>query len=434
MILRTTPLSGALNGEILTPGDKSISHRAVILASLAEGESTIKGVLQSEDVKATIKACRQMGATIHIEGDVTRVRGTGEEGLKAPGRPLDMGNSGTAMRLLAGVLSAQPFDSVLIGDQSLSARPMRRIVEPLVRMGAKIETTPTGTAPLRIHGNPELKGISYQLPVASAQIKSCVLLAGLYASGVTCVSEPLRSRDHTEKMLPVFGVELLAPCCVTGGSNLRAANFEVPADISSATFFMVAAAIVPGSSLLLRNVGVNTTREGILKVLGEMGADVRLLNPRMFGQEPVTDIQVSCRSRLKGIDLPESWVPSLIDELPAIMVLAARASGTTRIRGAAELRVKESDRISVMAAGLATLGVSVKEYPDGIDIVGGSVQGGEVDGAGDHRCAMSFCILGQVASAPLVVRGASHINTSYPEFVQHLQAVGGNVEPAPVRK
>lgn len=433
MNLRTTPLDGALSGEILPPGDKSVSHRAIILSSLAEGESVIRGVLQSEDVKATASACRQLGATIEIEGALTRVQGTGKGGLRAPTQALDMGNSGTAMRLLAGVLSAQPFDSELIGDESLSRRPMRRIVEPLLRMGARIETTASGTAPLRIHGNPHLKGISYPMPVASAQIKSCVLLAGLYASGITCVSEPLTSRDHTEKLLPVFGVELNPPCCIKGGSKLHAGRFEVPGDISSAAFFLVGAALVPGSNLLLRNVGVNTTRDGILKVLMEMGANLRILSPRMFGQEPVADIQVSYTPQLSAIDLPESWVPSLIDELPAIMVLAARASGVTRIRGASELRVKESDRISVMAAGLAKLGVTVREYPDGIDIEGGPVRGGEVDGAGDHRCAMSFCILGQVAGAPLVVEGATHINTSYPEFVQHLQSVGGNVGPAPPR-
>jgi len=431
--LLTTPLTDALRGEILPPGDKSVSHRAVILASLAEGESVITGILQSEDVKATISACRQLGATIEVKGAVTHVLGTGKSGLRAPAQPLDMGNSGTAMRLLAGVLSAQPFDSELIGDESLSRRPMRRIVEPLLRMGARIETTASGTAPLLIRGNPDLKGITYPLPVASAQIKSCVLLAGLYASGVTCVSEPMESRDHTEKLLPVFGVHLIPPCCVRGGSKLHSGSFEIPADISSATFFLVGAALVPGSDLLLRNVGVNPTRDGILRVLKEMGANVRILNPRMFGQEPVADIRVGYSQRLRAIDLPESWVPSLIDELPAIMVLAARASGLTRIRGASELRVKESDRISVMATGLAKLGVAVREYPDGIDIEGGAVHGGEVDGEGDHRCAMSFCILGQAASAPLVVEGASHINTSYPEFVDHLRSVGGNVGLAPSR-
>ena len=430
MILETTPAAGALRGELLPPGDKSISHRAVIFSSLAEGESVITDILQSEDVKATTNACRQLGAKVITEGAVTRVLGTGGEGLKAPGQPLDMGNSGTAMRLLAGVLSAQSFDSELVGDESLSRRPMRRIVEPLTRMGARIETTGTGTAPLRIHGTPGLKGINYQLPVASAQIKSCVLLAGLYASGTTCVSEPLTSRDHTEKMFPGFGVELMPPNCVKGGRRLKAGRFTVPADISSATFFMVGAAIVPGSEVLLRNVGVNATRDGILRVLQEMGADLHVLDSRMFGQEPVADIRVRYTPRLRAIDLPESWVPSLIDELPAIMVLAAKASGTTRIRGAAELRVKESDRIAVMAAGLTKLGVSLKEYPDGLDIEGGPVHGGEVDGAGDHRCAMSFCVMGQVASDRIRVGGAGYINTSYPDFVQHLKSLGGNVDPA----
>ena len=432
MILETAPVARALKGDILPPGDKSVSHRAVILASLAEGESVITDILESEDVKATTNACRQLGAKISTEGAVTRVWGTGGEGLKAPSQPLDMGNSGTAMRLLAGVLSAQAFDSELAGDESLSRRPMRRIVEPLSRMGARIETTASGTAPLRIHGTPGLKGISYALPVASAQIKSCVLLAGLYASGTTCVTEPLASRDHTEKILPGFGVELLAPCCVKGGSRLTAGNLTVPADISSATFFLVGAAMVPGSDLVLRNVGVNTTRDGILRVLAQMGADVRVINQRLFGREPVADIQVRYTPHLRGIDLPESWVPSLIDELPAIMVLAATASGTTRIRGAAELRVKESDRISVMATGLGKLGVALKEYPDGLDIAGGPIMGGDVDGAGDHRCAISFCMLGQVAGGSVRVGGAGYIDTSYPDFVRHLEAVGGNVEPSSV--
>ncbi|HLF30064.1 MAG TPA: 3-phosphoshikimate 1-carboxyvinyltransferase [Xanthomonadales bacterium] len=428
MILITRTLSSPLRGKLHPPGDKSISHRAVILASLAEGESRITGLLGAEDVKATANACRQVGAHIRTSDGVTMVQGTGQTGLQQPSRALDMGNSGTAMRLLAGVLSAQPFDSVLIGDESLSRRPMRRIIEPLTHMGAKIEATPAGTAPLRIQGNPALQGIDYHLPVASAQIKSCLLLAGLYAKGSTCVSESQQSRDHTEKMLPVFGVPLESPCCVQGGSKLTAANVRVPADISSAAFFLVAAAMIPGSELLLCDVGVNTTRDGILRVLHAMGADVRIRNRRLFGQEPVADIRVRYSKGLKGVDIPACWVPSLIDELPAIMVLAVTASGTTRIRGAAELRVKESDRLAVMSTGLACLGVRVNEIEDGIDIMGGATQGGEVDGAGDHRCAMSFAVLGQVAKSEVRVLGAYNINTSYPDFPKHLQAVGGNLD------
>ncbi len=432
MILQTQPLASSLRGELTPPGDKSISHRALIFSALAKGDSQIKGLLQSADVAATAAACRQLGAVIKSEGQgaqqLLRILGTGENGLSKPAQILDMGNSGTAMRLLTGVLAAQAFDSELVGDSSLNRRPMRRIIEPLSRMGAKIQSTATGTAPLRIEGNPELRGIEYDLPVASAQIKSCVLLAGLFAQGQTCITEPGQSRDHTERMLPAFGVELKPGCCVVGGSSLKATAIEVPADISSAAFFMVAAAVVPGSEVLLRNVGVNSTRDGIVRVMQKMGADISLRNQRHFGEEPVADIRVRYRSGLRGIDIPDSWVPSLIDELPIIMILACSAEGVTRIRGAEELRVKESDRISVMAVGLQNLGVRLQEYEDGIDIHGSELASGEVDGAGDHRCAMSFCIAGQVAAGPVSVAGATHIDTSYPEFVRHLQVLGGQIE------
>jgi len=431
MKLLTQTLASSLRGELTPPGDKSISHRALIFSALARGESQIRGLLQSADVAATAAACQQLGAVIHSQGQgagqLVSVVGTGEKGLARPTKTLDMGNSGTAMRLLAGVLAAQPFESELVGDASLNRRPMRRIIKPLTEMGAVIEATPQGTAPLRIKGNPDLQGIEYDLPVSSAQIKSCVLLAGLFARGKTCITEPGRSRDHTERMLPVFGVRLGPACCVTGGAGLRAANIEVPADISSAAFFMVAAAVVPGSDVLLRNVGVNPTRDGIVRVMQKMGADMDIGNQRQFGEEPVADIRVRYRDGLRGMDIPESWVPSLIDELPIIMILACSAEGVTRIRGAEELRVKESDRISVMAAGLQALGVRLQEFEDGIDIHGGVLGSGEVDGAGDHRCAMSFCIAGQVAAGPVTVSGATHIDTSYPDFVQHLQDLGGQV-------
>jgi 3-phosphoshikimate 1-carboxyvinyltransferase len=432
MKLKIYTQASALRGELTPPGDKSISHRALIFSALASGKSQIRGLLVSADVDATSAACQQLGADIHRSGQggamMVTVIGTGEGGPIRPTRALDMGNSGTAMRLLAGVLSAQPFDSEVIGDASLNRRPMRRIIEPLSRMGATISATGNGTAPLRIKGNPGLKGIDYSLPVASAQIKSCVLLAGLFAHGTTCVQEPGKSRDHTERMLPAFGVELVAPCCITGGSRLRAANLEVPADISSAAFFMVAAAIVPGSEVLLRNVGVNPTRDGIVRVMQAMGADIELQHPRHFGKEPVADIRVRYCEGLQAMAIPEDWVPSLIDELPIIMILATCADGVTRVRGAEELRVKESDRIAVMARGLETLGVRVQEYSDGIDVHGGSLDGGEVDGQGDHRCAMSFCVAGQIAGGPVLIDGASHINTSYPDFVAHLQSLGGQVE------
>ncbi len=362
-----------MQGELTPPGDKSISHRAVIFSSLAEGRSRITGLLQSEDVNATLNACRQLGMQSEKEGDTLVITGVGSTGLSRPDSPLDMGNSGTAMRLLAGVLAAQPFESILTGDASLSRRPMTRIVKPLTLMGARIETAEGGKPPLKIYGNPDLQGIDYVSPIASAQVKSCLLLAGLYAKGRTTVSEPLKSRDHTEKMLPAFGVDLHGNCGVTGGSRLQAAAIHVPADISSAAFFLVAAAMVPGSDLLLRNVGLNQTRDGIIHVLEAMGADISILDRRLQGGEAVGDIRVRYCGRLRGIDIPVELIPSLIDELPVILALAAVSDGTTRLRGAGELRVKESDRLAVMAKGLEGLGVSLREFEDGMDITGGPV-------------------------------------------------------------
>jgi 3-phosphoshikimate 1-carboxyvinyltransferase len=428
MILATRPASSPLTGELTPPGDKSISHRALIFSCLAEGRSRVTGLLESEDVKATAKACRQLGMGIQRQGRTMVLDGVGTAGLSAPQAPLDMGNSGTAMRLLAGVLSAQPFESVLCGDPSLSRRPMTRIVKPLAIMGARIETALGGTPPLRISGNPDLQGIDYQSPIASAQVKSCLLLAGLYASGQTTVTEPVRSRDHTEKMLPAYGVDLHGSCGVSGGSRLTAASVHVPADISSAAFFMVAAAMVPGSDLLLRNVGLNQTRDGIIHLLDAMGADLSIHDQRRQGGEDVGDVRVRYCGRLKAVEIPLEWVPSLIDELPVIMALAAVSNGTTVIRGAAELRVKESDRLAVMAKGLVTLGVALQEYEDGVDIQGGEIQGGQIDGAGDHRCAMSFAVLGQMAAAELLVAGSENINTSYPSFAQDLSRIGGSIE------
>jgi 3-phosphoshikimate 1-carboxyvinyltransferase len=427
MILRAEAARSPLLGELVPPGDKSISHRALIFSCLAEGRSHVQGLLESEDVKATAAACRQLGMRIREQQGVLELEGVGANGLRSPGTPLDMGNSGTAMRLLAGVLAAQPFDSELVGDESLSRRPMNRIVKPLTRMGARIDTQEDGTPPLRIRGNPELMGIDYDSPVASAQVKSCLLLAGLYANGVTRVSEPLKSRDHTERMLPVFGVRLEGDCAVAGGSTLKGASIRVPSDISSAAFFMVAAALVPGSDLLLRQVGLNETRDGIIHVLRSMGAELTVEDQRYFGEEPVGDVRVAYAGRLRGVDIPEHLVPSLIDELPVILALAATAQGVTRLRGAAELRVKESDRLAVMARGLETMGVSLTEYEDGMDIHGGPLAGGQVDGAGDHRCAMSFCVLGQVTGSPVTVSGCENIDTSYPGFVSDLAAVGGEL-------
>jgi 3-phosphoshikimate 1-carboxyvinyltransferase len=427
MILATTPVSSPLRGELTPPGDKSISHRALIFACLAEGQSRITGLLGSEDVTSTAKACLQLGMRMRKEGPALVLDGAGVAGLSQPQRSLDMGNSGTAMRLLAGVLAAQAFESGLHGDESLSRRPMTRIVKPLSMMGARIETAQGGTPPLRISGNPNLQGIDYESPVASAQVKSCLLLAGLFATGHTTVTEPIRSRDHTEKMLPAFGVDLYGTCGVAGGSRLTGASVHVPGDISSAAFFLVAAAMVPGSDLLLRNVGLNETRNGIIHLLEAMGADLSIHHRRRQGGEDVGDVRLRYCGRLKGIEIPVERVPSLIDELPVILALAAVSEGTTVLRGAAELRVKESDRLAVMARGLETLGVSLQEYEDGVDIQGGEVQGGRVDGAGDHRCAMSFAVLGQIASAELFVADSENIDTSYPSFVKDLSRIGGSV-------
>jgi 3-phosphoshikimate 1-carboxyvinyltransferase len=428
MILGTEPSAAPLRGELTPPGDKSISHRALIFGCLAAGETRVQGLLQSEDVNATAAACRQLGMGMREEGGTLVLSGVGERGLVAPDSALDMGNSGTAMRLLAGVLAAQTFDSVLLGDESLSRRPMNRIVKPLRMMGATIETGEGGTPPLRIRGNPGLRGIEYDSPVASAQVKSCLLLAGLYAAGRTAVNEPLKSRDHTERMLPAFGVQLDGVCAVRGGAQMQATSLHVPADISSAAFFLVAAALVPGSDLLLRNVGLNETRDGIVRVMQAMGADLTVENARESGGERVGDLRIRYAGRLRGTDIPASIVPALIDELPVLFALAATCEGTTRLRGAAELRVKESDRLAVMARGLEVLGVQLVEYEDGMDVTGGPVGHGTVDGAGDHRCAMSFCVLGQVADGPVTVHGCENIDTSYPSFVGHLEQVGGTIE------
>ena len=429
MILTVDPASHGLSGELKPPGDKSISHRAVIFASLAAGRSELTGLLESEDTLATMRACEQLGAIIKRADEKLYIYGTGGE-LKRPHDGfLEMGNSGTAMRLLAGVLSGQNFDCTLSGDESLNGRPMSRIVTPLKMMGANITASAGGTAPLLIQKGNGLHGIEYDSPVASAQIKSCVLLAGLFASGTTRVHEPRLSRDHTERMLPLFGVDLPEACTVIGGAKLKAAVFSVPGDISSAVFPLAAAAITPGSEITLRNVGLNPTRTGFLRCLEATGANVTVFNQSDQGTETVGDIRLLFKDRLKAIDVPESLIPDMIDELPLLMALAATAKGTTRIRGAAELRVKESDRLAVMAAGLQTLGVKLKEYPDGIDIEGGTVSGGRVSSAGDHRCAMSFAVLGLVASTQVQIEDAEFIATSYPGFSSDMNQLGANLQP-----
>lgn len=428
MILISNPINTGLRGKFSPPGDKSMSHRALIFASLAEGQSELSGLLESEDTLATLKACEQLGAKVERKAGKIYVTGTAGNMQLAHGTELEMGNSGTAMRLLAGVLSGQPFASRLSGDASLNSRPMRRIVDPLKLMGANIQPTNEGTAPLEIAASTGLTGIDYVSPVASAQIKSCVLLAGLYASGTTSVLEPRLSRDHTERMLPCFGVDLPAPCTVIGGTRLKAGKFVVPADISSAVFLLAAAALIAGSEITLTQVGLNPTRDGFLHCLREMGADVTIQNQSEGASEPVGDIHVRYNGPLSGLDVPVERVPDMIDELPLLMAVAAAAKGVTRIRGAAELRVKESDRIAVMAKGLRTLGVSLTEYPDGIDISGRQVTGGEVESADDHRCAMSFAVLGLVASEPVRIKNAEYIATSYPVFMDDMNQLGASLE------
>lgn len=427
MILTVEPADNGLHGEITPPGDKSISHRALIFSSLAAGRSELSGLLESEDTLATMRACEQLGAVVERSPGRIFITGTGGSFRPPSGGLLDMGNSGTAMRLLAGVLSGQDFDSTLTGDESLNSRPMRRIVVPLKLMGADLTASEAGTAPLIIRACRGLRGIDYVSPVASAQIKSCVLLAGLFASGTTRVQEPHLSRDHTERMLPIFGVRLPAPCSIDGGSRLIASRFAVPGDISSAVFALAAAAMTPGSEVLVRQVGMNPTRTGFLRCLEAMGADVSITNQSDQSTEPVGEIRVVFTNGLKGIDVPESIVPDMIDELPLLMALGVTAKGVTRIRGAAELRVKESDRIAVMAAGLRKLGVELQEYPDGIDIRGGKVSGGRVQSAGDHRCAMSFAVLAMVASKPVLIEDAEYIATSYPGFTRDMGRLGAHM-------
>lgn len=428
-MLRAEPPGNALRGRLRPPGDKSISHRALILGGLAEGITRIDGLLVSADTSATRLAMEQLGAAVSEEGATVCIRGLGTAGLHAPSTPLDMGNSGTAMRLLAGVLAAQAFDSELVGDASLSTRPMGRIIQPLELMGADIRAGAGGRAPLRIRGNPGLQGIDYASPVASAQIKSCVLLAGIYARGRTRVTEPRPSRDHTERLLPHFGVAC-DQASVQGGSRLLAAPVQVPADPSSAAFLVAAALLVPGSELLLEGVGTNPTRTAFYSVLHGMGAQLAFHNPRLDSGEPVADLRARHSGRLRGIDVPADWIPAMIDEIPVLLALAAFAEGTTRVRGAAELRVKESDRLRVMGQGLQAMGIEIAEFPDGMDVVGGTPRPASVDGHGDHRCAMSFAVMGQAIEPGLEISGTELIGTSYPGFQDDMRSIGARLSEA----
>lgn len=419
------PGAGA-SGRLRVPGDKSISHRALMFGALAAGTTRVTGFLEGEDCLSTLKAVAQLGVTVERPGPgEVRVSGVGLRGLRAPGHVLDMGNAGTAMRLFMGLLAAQPFDCELVGDASLMRRPMERVAKPLRTMGARIETQ-DGRPPVRIRGGAALHGIRYDMPVASAQVKSAVMLAGMYAEGETTVVEPAVTRDHTERMMQGFGVEVVArggTVTVRPPLRLEAADIAVPGDFSSAAFFIVAACIAAREPMVIEGVGVNPTRTGLLEMLALMGADLRLVNHRSSGAEPVADIEVR-PAPLRGIRVPERLVPLAIDEFPAFFIAAACAEGETLVTGAEELRVKESDRIAVMARGLDAVGVRNEVLADGLRIEGGPIGGGVVDSHGDHRIAMSFAVASLRASAPIEVLDVANVATSFPGFADLARGAG----------
>jgi 3-phosphoshikimate 1-carboxyvinyltransferase len=420
----------AVSGEVTVPGDKSISHRSLMLGAIADGVTEVSGLLEGEDCLATLRAVRALGVQVQrgSAGEVA-LQGVGLRGLSAPREPLDMGNAGTAMRLFMGLLSAQPFDSQLVGDASLMRRPMERVAIPLREMGAQIATE-DGRPPVRITRSPGLRGVHYEMPLASAQVKSALLLAGLYAKGPTTVVEPAVTRDHTERMLQSFGCEISSRngrVTVQPPAQLRGARIEVPADFSSAAFFIVAACIGATAPFTVRRVGVNPTRTGLLEILALMGADLRLINHRNCGAEPVADIEIR-PARLSGIRVPPRLVPLAIDEFPAFFIAAACADGETVVTGAAELKVKESDRIAVMAHGLAALGVRNEVLEDGLRIEGGRFARGTVDSVGDHRVAMAFALASLRADGPIEILDTANVATSFPGFPALARSVGLSIE------
>ncbi|RZU98818.1 3-phosphoshikimate 1-carboxyvinyltransferase [Spiribacter vilamensis] len=418
---------GTLNGTLRVPGDKSISHRAVMLGSIAEGRTEVSGFLEGDDAMATLAAMRALG--VSIEGPQAgrlSIDGVGRYGLRPAPLALDLGNSGTSMRLFSGLLAGQWFGSRLVGDASLMRRPMRRVTDPLGRMGATIHTGPDGTAPLSIEPSTALRGIDYVMPVASAQVKSALLIAGLYAEGRTRVTEPAVSRDHTERMLRAFGADVVVDgphVSVSGDAPMRGGSVVVPGDISSAAFFLVGASIASGGSVTLTNVGLNPTRTGVIDILRRMGARIHVEAEETDAGEPVGTVSVE-PAALRGIDIPPELVPLAIDEFPAVFIAAACATGETRLRGAEELRVKESDRIAVMADGLAALGIQAEPQPDGIRIVGGPIRGGRVAAHGDHRIAMAFAMAGLAADGPITIDGCAEVDTSFPGFVELAHGAG----------
>ena len=427
----STVSSKGLSGNIRVPGDKSISHRSIMLGAIAEGETHIRGFLEGDDALATLAAFKSMG--VEIEGPdngAVTVKGVGLHGLKAPSAPIDLGNSGTSIRLLAGLLAGQSFAVTLTGDQSLSSRPMERVATPLREMGAKIETAEGGRPPLKLLGNAKLTAIDYLLPMASAQVKSCVLLAGLYAEGTTSVVEPAPTRDHSERMLQGFAYQVDvdgAKASLTGGGVLQATDIDVPADISSAAFFMVAASITAGSDLVINHVGINPTRTGVIDILRLMGADIIVSNESVVGGEPVADIRIR-GAQLKGIDIPAELVPLAIDEFPILFIAAACAGGKTVLSGAEELRVKESDRIQAMVDGLVALGVDAVGTEDGAIIHGGVIGEGldvvTVNSCHDHRIAMSFAIASLRSACTITILESDNVATSFPNFVELVNSLG----------
>ncbi len=422
--------SNSIIGKVNIPGDKSISHRAIILAAIADGESRIKNFLQGEDTLATIRVFQKMGVNIKNDGDIIIVKGVGLHGLRAENPTLDFGNSGTSVRLLTGLLSAQNFSSQLIGDESLMKRPMFRIINPLQKMNAKINCTDLGTLPIKIEGGQKIEGIEYELPIFSAQLKSCLLLAGLYAEGTTKIIENMATRDHTERMLANFSHSVIKKgnqISIKKADRLIGCEIIVPGDFSSAAYFIVAAILTPNSNIILENVGVNPTRNAMIKIMKLMGADVELKNERLESGEPVATIYAKT-SKLIGIDIPEELVPVAIDELPIILVAAACAKGKTKLSGAAELRVKESDRIQSMLDGFISLGIKVKALEDGMIIEGGQYNGGVINSNDDHRIAMAFSIAGIIAKAPIIINSCKNVATSFPEFVDTAKHLGMNID------
>ena len=421
------------SGTVTVPGDKSISHRALILGAIAEGQTDVTGFLAGEDCMATLAALRALGVSINQIDDTTiRIDGVGLHGLSEPGKALNLGNSGTGMRLLAGLLCGQTFDSTLTGDESLSSRPMQRIIEPLSQMGAKVDSD-DGKPPLTIHGGRELAGIHYALPVASAQVKSAILLAGLYVHGETTVVERAATRDHTERMLTSMGVTLSGDngrIRLQETDRLNATSMTVPADLSSAAFVILATLIAKDAEVLITSVGVNPTRTGVIEILREMGGDISIENPQFAGEEPIADIRVKS-SVLHGIAVDPALVPLAIDEFPVLFIAAANAIGSTRFSEIGELRVKESDRIGTMADGLRQMGIKIDESEDGAEIHYGEPTGATVDSHGDHRVAMAFAVAGTIADAAVRICNVDAVNTSFPAFSDVMDALGANVTEGP---